>query len=133
MSQHFQPAPAVNGIVVDAHLHLLDRQVLDSDEAPVMVVGDLELTDVELSRPIPKGTDPPLVTALFNGSTLATRVFGGRTPPQRRHRIDWKHVEKLGIVLQLDIPAGGLEVNWPEEWVRDRIIGRIPGAHHDPQ
>ena len=35
--------PAVAGQTLDAQLHLLDRQVLDSDGVPVTTVDDLEL------------------------------------------------------------------------------------------
>jgi hypothetical protein len=37
------PVPPVAGQTLDAQLHLLDRQVLDSDGVPVTTVDDLEL------------------------------------------------------------------------------------------
>ena len=38
-----RPVPPVAGRTLDAQLHLLDRQVLDSDGVPVTTVDDLEL------------------------------------------------------------------------------------------
>ena len=37
-----------SGRVLDAHLHLLDRQVLDRDGTPVTTVDDVELDGIEL-------------------------------------------------------------------------------------
>jgi hypothetical protein len=41
------PVPPVAGQTLDAQLHLLDRQVLDSDGVPVTTVDDLELGAAE--------------------------------------------------------------------------------------
>ena len=38
---------AATGRVLDAHLHLLDRQVHDVASVPVTAVSDLELSDVD--------------------------------------------------------------------------------------
>src|SRR6186997_2494382 len=64
----------------DAHLHLLDRQVLDSAGVPVAVVDDLELSDVPIGQDLPPGKSPPVITALLSGPVLGTRIFGGRPP-----------------------------------------------------
>ena len=41
------------GRLLDAQLHLLDRQVIDVHGAPVTVVDDLELSDVVLDEDLP--------------------------------------------------------------------------------
>lgn len=45
------------GTLIDARLHLLDRQVLDRDDVPVTVVDDLALSG-PADRPL-TGDDPP--------------------------------------------------------------------------
>jgi hypothetical protein len=67
---------------LDAHLHLLDRQVLDVHGVPIAVVDDLELSEIPAGQEIPPDTSPPVITALLSGPTLATRIFGGRPPEQ---------------------------------------------------
>ena len=128
-----EPAPRYDGQVLDAELHLLDRQVLDVDEVPVTVVDDLELSDVPWGEPIPEGTPPPVIEALLSGPVLGTRIFGGRPPASRLHRIAWRHVGDAGIVLRLGIRGSELDGTWVERWVRDHVIARIPGGRHDPE
>ena len=74
------PVKRHRGRLLDARLHLLDRQLLDDDDDPVGIVDDLELTDFELDKDIPKGTEAPQVTSLLSGHVVATRIFGGQPP-----------------------------------------------------
>ena len=74
------PALPVAGRVLDAQLHLLDRQVLDHDGVPVTTVDDLELSGPAVDVEIEPGTAAPVVTALLTGPVLGTRIFGGRPP-----------------------------------------------------
>lgn len=120
------------GRIIDAQLHLLDRQVLDVADVPIIAVDDLELTDVPFDTDL-AGVDPPVIENLLSGPVLGTRIFGGRPPSSRWHRIPWKTITDLGIALHLDVRGDDLEVTWPERWVRDRVIGRIPGGRHDPE
>ena len=75
------------GQVLDAHLHVLDRQVLDRDGMPVTTADDLELEGIELGRPIEPGAPPPFVSAILEvtGSTSASAVLSGNgiAPPSR--------------------------------------------------
>ena len=57
MPQRDRRAP--RGRVLDAHLHLLDRQVLDRDGTPVTTVDDLELDGIELGARIEPGSPAP--------------------------------------------------------------------------
>ena len=119
------------GLVLDARLHLLDRQVLDVDGVPVCTVDDLEVHGVDGSDR-PDGSQPAVVTSLLSGAVLATRVFGGRPPSSRWHRIRWAHVADVGTTVKLGVRGSELDVTWTERWVRDHIITRIPGGSHDP-
>ena len=136
MSSSSAPLPRVplaGGRILDAQLHLMDRQVLDNDGVPVTTVDDLELNGPALDAEIAPGTPAPVLTALLTGSVLGTRIFGGRPPSSRLIRIPWKDVAEVGVVLRLGINGEPLDASWVERWVRDKIIARIPGGRHDPR
>lgn len=120
------------GRIVDAQLHLLDRQVLDRDGVPVTAVDDLELGDIPFDTDL-AGVEPPLVENLLSGAVLGTRIFGGRPPESRWQRIPWNTITELGTAIHLDARAADFEIGWPERWIRDHIIARIPGGRHDPE
>jgi hypothetical protein len=121
------------GRVIDAQLHLLDRQVLDADGVPITAVDDLELSDVPFDTDLDRGAPAPLVENLLSGPVLGTRIFGGRPPSSRWHRIPWSAITDLGVALRLGLHGDELEVTWPERWVREHVIARIPGGSHDPE
>jgi hypothetical protein len=127
------PAPPVAGRILDAQLHLLDRQVLDNDGVPVTTADDLELNGPALDVALAPGTPAPLLTALLTGPVLATRIFGGRPPSSRLIRIPWKDVAEVGVVIRLGVGGGSLDAGWVERWIRDKVIARIPGGRHDPR
>jgi hypothetical protein len=134
---HFQPlsikpAPRVAGLVLDAQLHLLDRQVLDVDGVPVTTVDDLELSGPEPDEPIPEGAEAPHITALLTGPVLATRIFGGRPPSSRLIRIPWSVVASVDTVVKLGVRSDSLDASWVERWLRNHVIARIPGGRHAP-
>ena len=118
---------------VDAHLHLLDRQVLDVHGVPIAVVDDLELSEFPVGQEIPPDAPPPLITALLSGPTLATRIFGGRPPESRMLHTPWVAVREVGVVIKLSVGRDTRDLSWTERWVRDRVIGRIPGGRHTPK
>jgi hypothetical protein len=118
---------------LDAQLHLLDRQVLDVNGVPMAVVDDLELSGVPAGEEIPIDTPPPVITALLSGPVLATRIFGGRPPDSRMERTLWAAVEEVGVVIKLAVRQETSDLTWTERWVRDHIIGRIPGGRHIPE
>jgi len=115
---------------IDAHLHLLDRQVLDAQGAPIAVVDDLELSDFPVGEEITANAPPPIITALLSGPVLGTRIFGGRPPRSRTHATPWITIVDVGVVIKLAISGETTDLTWTERWVRDRIIGRIPGGRH---
>jgi sporulation protein YlmC with PRC-barrel domain len=124
---------APRGRVLDAHLHLLDRQVLDRDGTPVTTVDDLELDGIELGARIEPGSPPPTVLAILTGPQLLMRILGGHAPPARRISIPWRLVASVGTTVQLGVGADSLDASWVERWVGRHIIGRIPGGRHDPE
>lgn len=154
-----KPEPQQPGRVIDARLHLLDRQVLDVDGMPVCTLDDLELGAVPGTAGDPEpgaagasgpgaagpsgsgaaqeqpvdGTVPVTIAALLTGPVLGTRVFGGRPPASRWHRLPWSYVADTGTVVRLGVRGEGLEATWLEGWVRNHIVGRIPGGQHDPE
>ena len=120
-------------ILLDAELQLLDRQILDVNDKPVVVVSEVELSDIEFDTEIAVGTDAPVITALLSGPVLATRIFGGKPPRSRMHTISWSDVSKLGVVISLRVRGDSLDVTWAERWISEHIIQRIPGGKHDPR
>jgi len=141
------PRKATGEVSYDAALRLLDRQVIDSDGAFVCNVDDLE---VDVS-----GTGPPRITALLTGpAALGPRTGGfiGRwmvatwrrlAPDQdpRPGRIDLHLIADIDSAIHLAVPRRRLEelaegdkgIDGFEQWARSVVIGRIPGARHDPE
>jgi hypothetical protein len=116
--------------LLDAHLHLLDRQVIDVHGIPITAVDDLELSEMPVGEDLPLDQPAPVVVALLSGPVLGTRIFGGRPPQSRLHRTPWGVVYEIGVAIRLSVGGETLDVTWKERWVRDRIIGRIPGGRH---
>lgn len=120
----------LSGRLLDARLHLLDRQVIDVHGIPITAVDDLELSDVPLDEDLSLDQPAPTVIALLSGPVLGTRIFGGRPPQDRLHRTPWGVVYEIGVAIRLSIGGEALDVTWTERWVRDHVIARIPGGRH---
>lgn len=146
MSRDTTPPTGVR--VVDARLHLLSRQVLDVDGEPVTTVDDLELVaspaaddaapDGSRNRSPDDGPrdavpgEPAEVSAVLTGPVLVTRLLGGRPPASRWERVPWSDVGHVGTALELTVRADSLDLHWTEDWLREHVVGRIPGGRHDP-
>ena len=117
---HRHAHPHFDRGLLDARLHLLDRQIRDADGEPVGAVDDLEL---DLSG------DPPRVTAVLTGRALMYRLIGAGPGPEALERLDWTDVERVGVVVRLRKRQEELSLAWPERWLRERVLSRIPG--HD--
>ncbi|MBB3602652.1 sporulation protein YlmC with PRC-barrel domain [Mycolicibacterium sp. BK556] len=117
-------APRPTGTLIDARLHLLDRQMLDADGTPVGIVDDLE---IEIDDRVPR------VTAILTGRVLFTRMFGGQQPRSRLQALPWRLVTKLDAAVHLSPEADQFDGLWIEHWLRDRLIARIPGGRHAAQ
>jgi sporulation protein YlmC with PRC-barrel domain len=116
---------------MDAGRQILDQQLVDRNGVDIGKVDGivLELRDGA----------PPRISAILTGGHLfacrlhprlerwarwLTRRWGPRQPEPLR--IPWSKVMKIGVDVKVDIQAAEA-MPW-EHWVRDRIIGRIPGA-----
>jgi hypothetical protein len=126
-------APPPAGQVLDAHLHVLDRQVLDRDDVPVTTADDLEFDGIEVGAPIEPGSPRPTVSAILTGPQLVMRLFGGHAPAARTIRIPWRLVSEVGTVIHLGVAGDALDATWAERWVSRHLIGRIPGGRHAPE
>lgn len=120
------------GQVLDVSLHIMDRQVLDNADVPIGHVDDVEVEGIERGRELDPAS-PPVVANLVLSSNLLPRIFGGRPPVSRLHRVPWSAVSNIGTAIELGEPGSAFDVTWPERWVRDHVIGRIPGGRHAPE
>lgn len=117
--------------IVDARLHLLSRQVLDADGEPVRAVDDLELTGPDGQQA--RAGAEVYVGAILVGPSLFVRLFGGAVPVSRLPRIAWSDVGHIGTAIELTVPSDRLDADWVERWLREHLVGRIPGGRHDPE
>ncbi len=124
------PVKRHQGRLVDARLHLLDRQLLDAQGDPVGIVDDLELSGVEFGQDVVEGAQAPQVAALLSGRVVATRILGGAPPRSLLQEIPWKLVAAVGVVVKLNETDVTFDVNWVERWLRDHIMRHIPGGRH---
>lgn len=124
----FPAAPQTGGRLLDARLHLLDRQLLNHHGEPVGIVDDLDLDGIEVGAGIDRETPAPKVSGILTGQVLATRIFGGQPPRAKLQPLEWRLVAKIGTVVQLIANDEPLVAPWVEHWLRDHVVGRIPGG-----
>ena len=125
--------------VVDAGLHLLDRQLVDRQGRLCGKVDDLELTEAE-------GAGAIYVNAILSGSgALLMRTGHLRLGQWLRRftaaastaesdvpvRIPIARVSDIGDHITLSLDKEELGTFAGERWVRDHIIGHIPGNRHN--
>jgi hypothetical protein len=120
------PAKRHRGRLVDARLHLLDRQLLNEHDDPVGIVDDLELSGVELDRDVADGSPAPQMTALLSGRVVATRILGGAPPRSLMQQIPWKLVDavghRVGTVVDVRLSISGDLQNDPST---PRVVGLV--------
>lgn len=124
------PVITHDGTLLDARLHLLDRQLVDENDDPVGIVDDLELSGLEPDHDIAQGSSAPQVTGLLTGRAMVTRILGGGPPRSLLQSIPWSLIESVGVVVKLRSKDVHLDSNWVERWLCDRIIKHIPGGRH---
>nr|WP_090281659.1 hypothetical protein [Mycolicibacterium komanii]CRL78347.1 hypothetical protein CPGR_05175 [Mycolicibacterium komanii] len=124
------PVKRHRGHLLDARLHLLDRQMLDDAGDPVGIVDDIELTGIEMDHEVAANAQPPRVSALLSGQVVATRILGGSPPRSRLQEIPWRLVASVGVVVRLKPTDLTFDVGWVERWLRDHIVKRVPGGRH---
>ena len=130
----------MSGRVLEAGLHLLDRQLIDSDGRLAGKVDDLELE-------VPEGGGPPVVTAILAGPGALSRRIGGRpgawleavanrlrgAGDRRPARVPFGVVKRIESAVDLSVAKAELETNRLEVWTRDHLIGHLPGAGDAPE
>src|SRR5215218_5680842 len=130
----------MSGRLLEAGLHLLDRQLIDKNGRLAGKVDDLELE-------VPEGGGPPQVTAILAGPGALSRRVGGRLgawleavanrlregDDRRPARVSFGVVKGIESAVDLSVPRAELETDRLEAWTRDHLIGHLPGAGHAPE
>jgi sporulation protein YlmC with PRC-barrel domain len=122
------------GTVLDAAFQLLDRQIIDVDGG---MAGNIDDLDLEFSG---ETQSPPRVVAIMLGpGALAPRIAGrlgswigalyGRIANEPDPlEISFGIVKRIDNHVELILPRDELGIMGFEDWVRTRIISRIPGS-----
>jgi sporulation protein YlmC with PRC-barrel domain len=111
---------------------VLDKQVLARDRVKI---GKVDGIVVEL-----EDNAAPRVAFIEMGAVALARRLGrwpgatasataqllGGNQSKGPHRIPWDHVRNIGLNIEVDVAARPFFA-W-QRWLRDHIIGRIPGA-----
>jgi sporulation protein YlmC with PRC-barrel domain len=114
-------------------LDVLDQQLIDRNGE---LMGKVDGITLEVRE-----GKPPRVASLVIGGCTATRRIHPRLADwllRWRRRwgpredqplvVPWSKVLKIGIDVQVDVDAKHTSAWAWENWLRDHIIGRIPGA-----
>jgi hypothetical protein len=121
-----------------AVLELLDRQIVDRDGRLAGKVDDVEFALDDEPDALPR------VDALLSGlGALASQIGGdaGRwlaaieqRLAERRDRepsrIGFGAVRSIGSAIEVAADREELDANRAEQWVRDVVVDKIPGAGH---
>jgi hypothetical protein len=122
-----------------AGLELLDHQIVDANGHMAGKVDDLELE-------LPEEPDSlPFVTAILSGLGGLAGQIGGETGKwlgsieQRISHpdgggtgtISFGVVSRIGEHVEVSVPRESLDSNRAEQWARDVIVNKIPGAQHE--
>lgn len=113
---------------------LLDKQVLDRKQVKI---GKVDGLVAELRQ----GKPPRIVAVELGSITLARRLgsrpgrwmawLAARLGGERHaepHRIAWNKVRYIGVDIEVDIDVHRTTIFDWQDWLRDHVIGRIPGA-----
>jgi sporulation protein YlmC with PRC-barrel domain len=112
---------------------ILDQQVIDRKGE---LMGKVDGIVLEL----PDGKPPKVARLVIGGGTAARRIHPGFADWLLRWRrrwgpkdvepleVPWSRVLKVGIDVKVDLDAERTSALAWEHWVREHIIGRIPGA-----
>jgi sporulation protein YlmC with PRC-barrel domain len=114
---------------VELGREVLDQQVLDAEDRHM---GKVDGIILELNE----GAPARVAFVVIGGTTLLWRIHRGLARWVERRiggtgsvaRIPWSKVVKIGVDVKVDVEAEGSPALHWERWVRDHLIGRIPGA-----
>ena len=124
------------GRTMDAGLHLLDRQIVDPDDAPVAKVDDIELdqradgrlaVSALLTGP---GALGPRTPGRLGWWTIAVWRRLRPDPDPRPGRVDARLVTHTDSAVHISARTQDLGVDGFEQWVRTQVVEKIPGAGH---
>ncbi|RWM24634.1 hypothetical protein [Mesorhizobium sp.] len=113
---------------------ILDKQVVDREQVKV---GKVDGLVAELRQ-----GKPPRVVAVELGSIALARRCGARPGrwavwlvarlsgkrQARPHRIAWNKVRDIGVDIEFDIDVRRTKIFAWQNWLRDHVVDRIPGA-----
>lgn len=119
----------MTGRVLDLALHLLDRQVQDTEHVPVGKVDDVEIGEggyVDALLIGPQALAGRLGGRLGDWLAFWTRALSGGAEPTR---VGMELVTDLSSAVTVARSRRELGAHRNEDRVREYVIGRIPGAH----
>jgi sporulation protein YlmC with PRC-barrel domain len=119
------------GRVLDLALHLLDRQITDTDGNPVGNVDDVEISQegyVEALLVGPQALAGRLGGRLGEWLAFWTRVLQGGTEPTR---IPMGLVTDMTSHITVARSRSELHAHRNEDRAREYLVGRIPGGRHE--
>jgi hypothetical protein len=122
--------------IVYAGLQLLDRQLVDRDGVLCGKVDDVELAEADDGNVYATAIlcGPGALLARTGHARLGgwLRRFAAASYPWEGDpgSVGFEHVTELGDHVELDVSHEEVATFAGERWVRDHIIGRIPGSGH---
>jgi sporulation protein YlmC with PRC-barrel domain len=107
---------------------LVDNQLTDSQGERITKVAGVEVELRAGTRPVVRallvGPEPLARRIGPRVGRLMERITGGR----REGHIPWERVEDAGPDVKLNVPASATGATHAEDWVREKIVGKIPGS-----
>jgi sporulation protein YlmC with PRC-barrel domain len=108
---------------------IMDQQVVDAEGR---LMGKVDGVVLELHE----GEAARLAGIVIGGTTLLWRIHRGLARwaeaklggEGRITYVPWSKVRKIGVDIAVDVEAPRTPAFRWEHWVRDHLIGRIPGA-----
>jgi hypothetical protein len=128
----------MTGRVLYAGLHVLDHQLIDRDGRLCGKVDDIELesSDDGTTYVAAFMTGPGVLWSRLGQQRLGrwlrahvADVFSGAEPDPTR--VPLRRVTDIGSAVHLAASWHELATAAAEHWVRDHVIGHIPGSRHD--
>lgn len=113
---------------------ILDKQAMDGRQTKI---GRVDGIVAELRQ-----DKPPRIAFVELGSIALARRLGprlgrfvsrwamrlGGQEHRDPYRIAWSKVRDIGVDIEFDIDVRETSIRDWQDWLRDRVIGRIPGA-----
>lgn len=113
---------------------VLDKQVVDRNQVKIGKVDGI-VAQFRQGK-------PPRVIAVEIGSIALARRLGplpgrwmvilaaklGGHRHAKPHRVAWSKVRDIGIDIEVDVDVRKTAIFVWQDWLRDHVVGRIPGA-----